>query len=448
MKTATHTTAVLLALLIALLAGSSQAAAAGPKTTRVSVGSNGQGGPYESDFPSLSANGRYSCFESLNKFTKGDAKIDDDVFVHDRVTGTTTRVSVKSNGKEAPGAANSDSCSLSADGRLVAFRSDAPLANGATYGGIYVHDMSTGETTLVSVKSNGDQLNASEANPRISANGRYVVWDTDGAFSAADVNGYTDVYRHDLKTGKTQQVSLRSGGSQPVYESSEPSISADGQRIAFQSDDGHMTSDTDYQFLIDTDVFVRDMKQGTTVRASLSSNGDEPTYPNHTGPANVSSNHPVISADGKFVAFHSFGIYNGSDDNPNYGDVFLHNLSTGKTSLVSLKSNGQQATGESGYTDPHPIEISDDGRFVAFDSEAQLSAKDTDNVGDVYVRDRQTNKTQLASVKSNGQPLGNVDAALPALSSDGKWVAFASSDPYVGNDDNNDSDIYERGPLN
>jgi Tol biopolymer transport system component len=398
----------------------------------------------------VSANGRYVCFESANKFTGGDAGVDDDVFVHDRRTGKTKRASVKSNGTEAPGAADSDSCSLSANGRLVAFRSDAPLVGGDTngYEDIYVHDMSRGKTTRVSLKSNGDQVFADSQDARISANGGFVAWDTNGAFSNADVNGYLDVYRHNLNTGKTQQVSLRSNGSQPMDgDSSEPSLSANGQKVAFQSDDGQMTSDTDYQFLIDTDIFVRNMKAQKTVRASLSSNGDEATYPFQSPPSNVSSTHPVISADGKLVAFNSFGIYNGSDDNKNYGDVFVRNLDTHKTSLVSLKSNGKQATGESGYTDPHPIEISSNGRFVAFDSLAELSPKDTDMVGDVYVRDRSVGKTTLVTVKSNGNQLGNVDAALPALSQDGKWVAFASADPYVVGDHNHDSDIFERGPL-
>ena len=275
-----------------------------------------------------------------------------------------------------------------------------------------------------------------------------MAWDTDGAFSGADVNGYLDVYRHDLKTGKTQQVSLRNNGSQPADgDSSEPSLSANGQKIAFQSNDGQMTADPDYQMAIDTDVFVRNMKTEKTVRASLSSNGDEPTYPFQSPPSNVNSDHPVISADGKLSPSTRFGVYNGSDDNPNYGDVFIRNLDTHKTSLVSLKSNGKQAHGESGYTDPHPIEISHDGRFVAFDSLARLSPTDTDMVGDVYVRDRKAGKTKLVTVTSSGKPRDKVDAALPALSANGKWVAFASADPYVGNDHNKESDIFERGPL-
>ena len=181
------------------------------------------------------------------------------------------------------------------------------------------------------------------------------------------------------------------------------------------------------------------MQTQKTVRASLSSNGDEPSYPFQSPPSNVNSDHPVISADGKLVAFHSIGVYNGSDDNLNYGDVFIRNLDTHKTSLVSLKSNGKQGTGESGYTDPHPIEMSHDGRFVAFDSLARLSPTDTDMVGDVYVRDRKAGKTKLVTVTSSGKPREKVDAALPALSANGKWVAFASADPYVGNDHNKDA---------
>ena len=450
MNEARRTTAAILAALIAILAWASLASGANAKlkTTRVSVKSNGNEGQFGSDFPSLSGNGRYVCFESLNKFTGGDANTDNDVFVHDRKTGKTKRVSVKSNGKEAA-TGDSDSCSLSGDGREVAFRSGAALVGGDTNGfaDVYVHDMKSGKTTRVSVKSNGNQVFADSSDPRISANGRYVVWDADGAFSNADVNDDLDVYRHDLETGKTEQVSLRSDGSQPDQDGSEPSVSANGQKIAFQSYDGQMTADTDYQFAVDRDVFVRNMKAQKTVRASLSSNGDEPTYPGQTPPSNVNSSHPVISADGKLVAFKSFGIYNATDDNPNFDDVFVRNLDSHKTSLVSVKSNGDQAAGDSGSTDPHPIEISGNGRFVAFDSQAQLAPKDDDMRGDVYVRDRSEGKTKLVTVKSNGDQLGNVDAALPALSEDGKWVAFASADRYAPNDKNNDSDIFERGPL-
>jgi Tol biopolymer transport system component len=451
----TPTLALVLSALLALVAFAATAAGASAKTKtiQVSVRSNGAEGPASSDFPGLSGDGRYSCFESLNPLTGHDAGMDDDVFVHDRRTGKTKRASVKSNGKEVPGAFSADSCSLSGDGHLVAFRSGAPLVGSDTNGteDIYVHNMKTGKTKRASLLSSGDQVFADDDNPRISANGRFVAWDTDGAFSIDDINSFKDVYRHDLKTGKTEQVSLRNDGGQAggaqSGDSTEPSLSADGQKVAFQSYDNQMTADTDYQFQIDRDVFVRNLKNDTTARASLSSNGDEPTYPMQVPPSNVNSSHPVISGDGKFVAFTSFGVYNGNDDNLNFSDVYIHAMSSGKTSLVSLKSNGNQGTGESGYTDPHPIEISATGRFVAFDSQAQLGAQDTDSSGDVYVRDRLDHTTKLVTLRSNGKPLGNVDAALPALSADGKWVAWASADPYVGSDTNGDSDIFERGPL-
>ncbi len=424
-----------------------------PKTIQVSVKSSGKGGPAGSDFPSLSGSGRYTCFESINKLTgAADAGIDDDVFVHDRKTGKTRRASVKSNGAEAASPASSDSCSMSADGRLVAFKSDGALVtsdmNG--YEDVYVHDMKTGKTKLASVKSGGEQVFADAGNPRISANGRFVAWDTEGSYVAADVNNQFDVYRHDLKTGKTVQVSLRNDGSQAgdmfSAGATEPSLSADGQKVAYQSDDDMMTADTDYDNQIDSDIFVRDLKARTTVRASLSSNGDEGTFPMQVPPSNVNSRHPVISGNGKLVAFVSDGIFNGADDNQ-YVDVWIRNLGSEKTSLVSLNSAGDQAIGPSGYTDPHPIEISSDGRYVAFDSMAQLSGNDDDMVGDVYLRDRKAGKTSIVSQTSKRKQLGNVDAALPALSANGRFAAFASADPYAKGDHNNDSDIFERGPL-
>jgi Tol biopolymer transport system component len=447
----TRTLALVLSALLAL-AATAASASAKTKTVRVSVRSNGDEGPVDSDFPGLSGDGRYSCFESLSQFTGGDSGMDDDIFVHDRKSGKTKRASVKSNGKEPAGPSGADSCSLSANGRMVAFRSDAALVgdDANTYIDVYVHDMKTGKTTRASVKSNGDEIFSDVENPRISGNGRYVAWDTEGSYSTNDINNQSDVYRHDLQTGKTVQVSLRSDGSQAgdmfSAGATEPSLSADGQKVAYQSDDDMMTPDTDYDNQIDSDVFVRNLKNDTTIRASLSSNGAEPTYPMQTPPSNVNSRHPVISGDGRFVAFNSDGIFNGSDTN-NFDDVWIRNLGAQKTALVSLKSNGQQAIGTSGYTDPHPIEISTNGRFVAFDSQAKLGPQDTDMVGDVYIRDRKKQSTKLVTLRSNGKPLTNVDAALPALSGDGKFVAWASSDKYAGGDTNNDSDIFERGPL-
>jgi TolB protein len=447
-------TVILAALACLGLASVAGAAKPKAKTIQVSVKSNGKEGPAGSDFPSLSDTGRYTCFESLNKLAgaAGDAGVDDDVFVHDRKTGKTVRASVKANGKEPSGPADSDSCSLSSDGSEVAFESDAKLVGGdnnASYD-VYVKDLKTGKVTLASLTTTGGQLNASINHPEISANGRYVAWDTDGAYSPDDINTFKDVYRNDIQTHKTVQVSLRNDGTQPggmySFDAEDPSISADGQKIAFESDDGFMTADTDYQNVIDDDIFVRDVKAGTTVRASLSSNGDEPTYPMQSPPSNVNSAHPAISANGKWVAFRSFGIYNGTDTNLN-DDVFIHNLKSGQTSLVSLNSAGQQGSGDSGYTDPHPIVVSGDGRYVAFDSLAQLSGNDKDMVGDVYLRDRKTGKTSIVSQTSKGKQFGNVDAALPALSADGKFAAFASADPYAKADKNNDADIFERGPL-
>jgi TolB protein len=447
-------TAILAALACLGLASLATAAKPKAKTFQVSVKSNGKGGPAGSDFPSLSGNGRYTCFESINKLTGGtDAGMDDDVFVHDRKTGKTRRASVMSNGSEPATPASSDTCSMSGDGRMVAFKSDGALvaADMNGYEDVYVHDMKTGKTTLASVKSGGEQVFADAGNPRISANGRFVAWDTEGSYAAADVNNQLDVYRHDLKTGKTVQVSLRNDGSQPgdmfSAGATEPSLSADGQKVAYQSDDDMMTADTDYDNQIDADIFVRNVKAGTTVRASLSSNGDEGTFYMQTPPSNVNSRHPVISGDGKFVAFVSDGIFNGADDNPQYDDVWIRNLGTQKTSLVSLNSNGHQALAASGYTDPHPIEISSDGRYVAFDSLGQLSGNDNDTVGDTYLRDRKTGKTSIISQTSKGKQFGNVDAALPALSANGRFAAFASADPYAKGDKNNDSDIFERGPL-
>jgi hypothetical protein len=440
-----HLCAAILSVAVALLtlAAFASSPAWAVKTKRVSVKSNGNEVNVDNDFPAISANGRFVAFESPGKFTKGDDDSDSDVFVHDRKTGKTRRVSVKSNGHEAPDASSADA-QISANGRFVAFTSDGNLGGGDHNNmlDVYLRDRQTGKTKRMSIKSSGGGVPYDSYNPAISANGRYVAFQTIGALVNSDTNNVVDVYIHDRKTGNTKRVSIRSNGTEPTQNSTNPTVSGDGRFVGFQSWDGQMTADSDYQFMVDFDVFVRDMKNHTTTRMSLKSNGDEA---DPTG--NQSNFDPTISTNGRFITFSAdqFGAFVPSDNN-NVTDVYIHDRTTGKTQIVSVTSNEQPGNNSSGAD--APAGISADGRFVAFEAYAQLVGNDNnDPFRDIYVRDRKMGKTRLVSVNSKGDQVLGYNHQLPALSEDGRWVAWSSMGKFTGGDAGSDFDAFERGPL-
>jgi Tol biopolymer transport system component len=427
---------------LVMLVGAVEVAWAAPATIRVSLKSNGAEVNADNDAPAISGTGRYVAFESVGAFTGGDSGTDADVFVRDVQTGKTLRASVKSNGMEVNSADGSEGASISADGRFVAFTTDAALVPGDTNGvlDVYVHDFQTGSTKRVSVTTGGTQALADSENASISASGRYVAFQSDGALASGDSNGVTDVYVHDRQTGTTRRASLRAGSGQPTEDSTDPSISSDGRYVAFVTPDAQMTAEPDYgpSPLLDNDIFVRDMTAHTTKRVSLKSNGTEAASNQQ-----IASRDPAISANGSFVTFISPGKFVPADTN-NVDDVYVRNLTTNATQLVSLKSNGTVATGDSGVA--APAAISSSGRYVAFESNADLVPTDGNGFRDVYLRDRTAGKTTRVSVKSNGAAV-NANHQEPSITADGRFVAFASLGAFTGGDSGNDFDVFRRGPL-
>jgi Tol biopolymer transport system component len=209
-------------------------------TWRVSVSSSGEQGGHHSGHSSLSADGRYVAFDSLAwNLVTGDTNSYWDIFVHDGVTRETERVSVSSSGEQ--GSWDSYQPSISGDGRYVAFESHAPeLVAGDTNGcrDVFVHDRVTRETVRVSVSSAGEQGNAdsgSHGTP-ISADGRYVAFESLASnLVPGDTTGRQDIFTHDRVTGETVRVSVSSAGEQGNSDSYYPSISADGRYVALLS---------------------------------------------------------------------------------------------------------------------------------------------------------------------------------------------------------------------
>ncbi len=404
---------VWLALLamVALAMGSTASAQSGSSTTRVSVASSGQQGNGRSELPSISADGRWVAFESAaDMLVPNDTNGATDIFLHDRQTGQTTRVSVATGNGQANG--NSEQPALSADGRMIVFQSDASNltsgdSNNAT--DIFVHDRQSGQTTRVSVSSTGAQGNGFSSNAAISADGRIVAFVSSATTLVSGGNAVFDVYLRDLQANQTSRVSVSSSGEPANDHSTTASLSADGRFVAFGSWARNLVAGDSNNA---HDIFVRDRQTSQTARVSVASGGAQ---------GDRESLAPSISADGRLVAFHSPASTLVTGDSNGVADVFVHDRQTGQTTRVSLSSGGAQGNGRSDTPS-----LSGDGRWVAFESEASnLVSDDTNGAQDIFLHDRQTGQSTRLSL-SSGNEQANGYSYHPATSSDGRIVAFGS----------------------
>lgn len=373
----------------------------------------------------ISSDGRFVAFTSAAKnLVSGDTNNVPDVFVHDRNTKKTTRISVSNAGVQGNSA--SINPAISPDGRYVAFESGANnLVPGDTNGGLFdlfMYDRVIGKIERISVSSSGAQGNHnSTGGAAVSENGRYVAftsWATN--LVAGDTNGYSDIFVRDRVLGTTTLVSKATNGAIGDDLSRTPKISADGRYIVFTS----LARNLEPITYLDPhyDVFVHDRTTGVTVRVNVSSNGNQPggvDNGDYTGePAS-------ISADGRYVAFAHNAPLDPLDTELATRDVFVRDLVLGKTTLVSLSNSGTPTSWPCWAPS-----ISADGRFVAFLSNANdLVAGDTNGSTDVFVRDRIAGTTTRVSVSSNGAQ-GNLPSGLNtyvAISAHGNFVAFLSA---------------------
>ncbi|MCJ2033584.1 hypothetical protein MKK54_05095, partial [Methylobacterium sp. J-068] len=252
-------------------------------TTRASTAADGTQGNTASTTTSsasqISADGRYVVFSSnATNLVTGDANATSDIFVKDLLTGAVTLVSVASDGTQ--GNASSTNASISADGTRVAFTSSATnLVAGDTNGqqDIFVRDLTTNTTTRVSVASDGSQATGGASlSAAISADGTHVAF-TSAATNlvAGDTNGQQDIFVRDLTANTTTRVNVASDGSQATGGASvSAAISADGTHVAFTSAATNLVAgDTNNQ----QDIFVRDLTPGTTTRVAVASAGSKAT---------------------------------------------------------------------------------------------------------------------------------------------------------------------------
>ena len=432
---------------VSLLAPTASATSSGPKTEVISVNTAGHVGDNisgRSSRPVVSSDGAVVAFDSIAKnLVSADTNRADDVFVRDRATGQTERISVSSSGQQG----NSDSSrpDISGDGRYVAFDSTADnLVAGDTNRtfDVFVRDRVAGTTTLVSKAFDGGPANESSSSPVISRDGRFVAF-TSNATNLTRKPGNGGIYLRNLRTGRTTVVSLRLDGS--AASAAYPALGAHGRYVAFASFVSDVVpGDTNGTF----DIFVRDRRLRTTTRVSVASDGTEAV--------DGDSLQPSISSDGQRVVFTSDAANLVADDTNGARDIFVHDLATGTTERASVASDGTQSDGQSngpgirGSATFGP-DISANGRYVTFDSIAtNLVAHDTNTCTygsggasftvpgqcpDIFVRDLRTDRTTRVSVDPDGQQADDASTD-PSISGDGSSVVFFTTARFVAADTN------------
>ncbi len=385
----------------------------------------------------VSDDGRYVVFVSdSNNLVPEDTNNADDVFRFDRVTGEIRLASVNRTGTASTtgggsGFARNTNPVISADGQIVAFASQATdLVTNDTNGrtDVFVRNFNTNTTTLVSVNSaNTASGNGDSAAPMLSSDGTVVGFlSTSSNLAAGDTNGVQDVFVRNLTTNTTSIVSRNNAGNASGNGLSDRfTLSADGRSVAFHSFATNLTAISDTNGF--SDVFVRNLATNTTTLVSVNSAGNNS--------ANNTSFGPSISADGRIVSFQSLASnLVANDTNGATADVFVRNLTTNVTRLVSVNSAG---TG-SGDNFSGGNVTSADGSTVVFHSTASnLVTGDANGTFDVFVRNLATNATTLVSVSSASAASGNGSSFNPALSANGQTVAFISlASNLTANDSN------------
>ena len=448
---------------MAVLAAGASVFAAQQATTRVSVGTGGTQALGSSGSGQISDGGRYVAFSSFAaNLVPGDTNGRHDVFLHDRVLGTTERVSTTSTGAQIP--QTSGFPSLAPEGRHISFQIvvGLPLANDLLYlkdvqtgalervdldhlgnpvfeacryphasslgsaiafesrsalivpgdnnasADVFVRDRGLGTTTRVSIRTGGAEGDSDSFGRGISADGRFVLMDSNATnLVPDDLNGTADTFLHDRADSSTELISVSSAGVQGDGRSVTGGLSDDGRFVAFASDATNLvTGDTNGL----RDIFLRDRVSGTTVRVNVGPGGIQ---------ANDASSQPQISRDGRVVSFSSFASNLVVGDDNGEWDVFLYETDTGLTTRASLTASKGEANGPCTGGQP-----SGDGRFITFGSTAtNLVEGDTNDDWDVFVRDRQLPPAPVTYCTAKLNSLG----CLPTIAGIGEPSASSGS---------------------
>lgn len=437
-------------LLAVTFAASGAASASAARTVAVSVTPSGSTPFFEAYCapegvarePVISARGRYVVFESCaDGLIEDDAtRPQSDLYLRDIRRRAMRLVSVNVRGRQSR--ESNLGAAISADARLVAFWSFPRGVPGERdrFADVFVRDRGRRTTRKVSVSRTGRGANSSSRRPAISASGRYVAFSSFASnLVRRDRNRRADIFVRDRARGTTRLVSVSSSERQADGSSFWAAISAGGRYVAFASKASNLVpGDTNGI----RDVFVRDRRRGVTSRVNVSSAGEQ---------ANHGSSQIEISRDGRFVAFMSraSNLVPG-DTNVNRAgkpavDIFVRDTRTAATQRVSVSAAGQQGNRSSRGT-----AMSADGRYVAFASAATnlMPGRDANgHLRDLFVRDLRAGTIRRLGISRTGGQ-GNRGAHQPALSADGRFIAFVSDATNLARRDrNNARDVFRYGPL-
>jgi Tol biopolymer transport system component len=394
----------------------------------------------------VSGSGRYVVFVSSAQLVEADRNQLGDVYVLDLATGECTLESVGPGG--SPGNGESLSPDISRDGRYVVFESaagnflDTQMLPGIFH--VFLRDRETGVTRLLSANANGEPANGTSGNPAISADGTVVVFEstaTDLVESGDTARSSVGIFLIRLTSGLRTRLDLTSAGGRRAGQSMSPAISADGRFVAFVSKADLTCGEASTCVIEPSDkkgvaeIYLRDTHTNTTRRVTSSYAGGHPNGPSY---------HPAISADGRHMAFVSEASNLTHDSTSRTAHIYVHDLGTGITDLVSRTPSGHPANGPS----LRPA-LSQDGATVAFQSLAsnlvcegtcQGGQPDINLVWDVFVYDRFAHRAARVSTDIGEEWMENSRA--PSLDDAGQVLAFGSRHPIIGRDGAHDENLY------
>lgn len=397
-----------------------------------------------SSLPALTPDGRYVAFFSTATNLVPGVRRTNEIYVRDLVANITHLASTNARSLLLSTLGSSNAISynhaISADGRYVAFESgikSGPTAP-ANYTGIILrHDLQTGLTDLIHTNALGLPASAhlgyfeEASNLTLSSDGRYLAFiaNTNGTL------GYNQcVLQWDAQTGLNTLISVTLSNTTPTNATcSVPVMDDTGRYVAFFSTATNLVTNT---IAGEHHLYVRDVLTETTRLASAGTNG--------MGNQHGIMSKPQLSQDARFLLFDSPAENLITDDDNAASDVFIRDLMTDEVELISVRAPELASKSLSGHS--IKFSISPNARFIAFASEAsRFVANDTNGCRDVFLQDLQTGLITLASINSNGISPGMGNSSDPAVSADGRYVAFSSwAEDLVVGDTNRNQDIFVR----
>jgi len=369
----------------------------------------------------VSADGRHVAFVSAERLLPGDTNVLDDIYIFDRASQRLTLASVGPSGAAGNGTALNPQ--LNADGCYLAFNSPATVLTGAPdrneQDDVFVRDCAAGTIRRVSIAPGGRDANGSSVNPAISADGRWIAFQSSATnlVSGVDANGRgSDVYLVELATGTLTRISEDEAGRQ-FGRAYSPRISGTGRFIAFAASPGHS----------DPSVYLRDVVAGTTICVSCEGAG---------GSARRAAFAPDLSADGSVVAFAIQSTRSRSD-------IAVYDRASRTITVVTERANARSASPR----------LSGDGRVIAFESWASNllcggrcrdETVDDNLLPDVYLFERTTGRFQRAS---GAQTTWWTPSLGPGIDGTGSVVVFSSREPFGPEDLTTDFDLFVCSPV-